>query len=135
DHARVLARLREARVLGEEPVSRVDRLRARAHGHVEDLLDRQVVLARGPLAEVVRLRRALYVRRVAVELGVHRHTHDLELLERAHDADRDLAAVCDQHLLEHRAPRIDNGSTCDAHAMDREATLLTPRLSMRRWRA
>ena len=48
----------------------MDRLGARAPGDVEDLLDAQVVLGRGALAEVVGLIGAGDVRGVAVELGV-----------------------------------------------------------------
>ena len=43
------------------------------------------------------------VQRVAVELGVHGHSCDPELLAGAHDSDRDLAAVGDQDLREHAA--------------------------------
>ncbi len=71
-NARVLAGLREGRVLGQESIPRVDRLGTRASGDVEDLLDAQVVLRRRALAEVVSLVGALDVQCVAVELGVHR---------------------------------------------------------------
>ena len=81
------------RVLGEEAVAGVDRLGARAAGDIEDLLDAQVVLGGGPVAEVVGLVGALDVGRVAVELGVDGDAGDAELLERADDADGDLAAV------------------------------------------
>ena len=99
----LLAGLRERRVLGEEAVARVDRLaRPRAPRDVEDLLDAQVVLRGGPAAEVVGLVGARDVRRVAVELGVDGDARDAQLLERADDANRDLAAVGDQDLREHR---------------------------------
>ena len=103
DDPGVLAGLRERRVLGEEAVAGVDRLGARALGDVEDLLDAQVVLRGRPLAEVVGLVGALDVQRVAVELGVDGDERDAELLQRAHDADGDLAAVGDQDLGEHPA--------------------------------
>ena len=96
-------RLREGRVLGQEAVAGMDRLGARARRHVEDLLDVQVVLRRRALAEVVGLVRARHVQRVAIVLGVDRHRGDPQLLQGAHDADGDLAAVCHQDLREHRA--------------------------------
>jgi hypothetical protein len=80
----------------------VDGLRARLAGHVEDPLDVQVALRGGRPAEQVGLAGARDVRRVAVQLGVDGDRGDAELVERADDADRDLAAVGDQDLREHR---------------------------------
>ena len=106
DDAGVLAGLRERRVLGQEAVAGVDRLGAGAAGDIEDLLDVQVVLGGRALAEVVGLVGARDVGRVAVELGVDGDARDAELLERAHDADGDLAAVGDQDLAEHRPRKL-----------------------------
>ena len=83
---------------------------------VEDLLDVQVVLGRRAVAEVVGLAGARDVRRVAVELGVDGDARDAQLLQRAHDADRDLAAVGDQDLLEHRARKLSRRRRPDARA-------------------
>src|SRR5262249_61242541 len=52
---------------------------------------------------------------VAVELRVHRDSRDAELAARAHDPDRDLASVGDEHLVEGRGghgrllERLDGG--------------------------
>ncbi len=100
--ARVLARLRERRVLGEEAVAGMDRLGAGARRHVEDLLDAQVVVRRRAVAEVVSLVGTLDVRSVAVELRVHGDAGDAQLVERAHDAHCDLAAIGYEYLAEHR---------------------------------
>ena len=103
DDAGVLARLRKRCVLGQEPVAGVDRLGARALGDVEDLLDAEVVLGGGSVAEVVGLGGALDVGRVAVDLRVHGDAGDAELVERADDAYGDLAAVGYEDLGEHLA--------------------------------
>jgi hypothetical protein len=46
------------------------------------------------------------VRGVAVELGVHGDARNAELVERAHDANGDLAAVGYQDLREHRIGQL-----------------------------
>jgi hypothetical protein len=100
--AGVLACARERRVLGQEPVARVHRLRARGGGHLEDLRDVQVGVRRGARAERVGLVGELHEQRIAVDLGVHGHRADSHLAQRAHHPDRDLATVGDQHRLEHQ---------------------------------
>src|SRR6202035_201974 len=70
---------------------------------VEDLLHVQVVLRGRTVAQVVCLGGPRHMRSVPVELGVHGHARHAELIQRAHDTDRYLAAVGDQYLLEHRA--------------------------------
>src|SRR6266540_155298 len=115
--AGLVARAREVCVLREEAVAGVDGFGSGLPRHLEDLLHDQVALARRAGAEQVRLVRAPGVRRVAIRLGVDRHARDAELLERPHDADGDLAAICDQDLLEHlRAGRL---SASRAGAVDR----------------
>src|SRR6185437_2774720 len=106
DDARVLAGLRERCVLREEAVARVDRLGARALGRGEDLLDAEVVLRGRTVAQVVGLVRALDVRRVAVQLRIDGHARDPHLLQGARDADRDLTAVGNQDLAEHRRRKL-----------------------------
>ena len=101
DDPGLVAGAREGGVLGEEAVAGVDGLGARLLGDLDDLLDHQVALGGRPGAEQVRLVGAPRVRRVAIGLGVDRHAADAELLERAHHANGDLAAVCDKDLLEH----------------------------------
>ena len=97
----VLARLGERRVLGQEAVAGVHGLGAGLAAHLEDALDVEVALGRRRAAQQVGLVGARDVQRVAIELGVDRHRGDAHLAQRADDADRDLAAVGDQDLLEH----------------------------------
>ena len=80
DDARVLERLGERRVLGEEAVAGVDGLGAGLLEDLEDLLDVQVGLGGRRRAEQVGLVGALDVQRVAVGLGVDGDGRDAELL-------------------------------------------------------
>ena len=48
---------------------------------------------------------------LAVELRVDGDAGDAKLIERTHDSDRDLAAVGDQYLLEHRAGKVSRPGT------------------------
>ena len=92
----LLARAREGRVLAQEPVARVHRVAARRHDH--DLVDRQI---RGHQLGRVGL---AHVRGVAVGLGVDRHRADAEPVQRPQHPAGDLAAVRDEHGVEHQAP-------------------------------
>ena len=84
----------------------MDRLGARAPRHVEDLLHVQVGFRRWPRPQVVGLAGARGVRPVAIELRVDRHALRAQLLQRAHHADGDLAAVGDQYLRKHLAGQL-----------------------------
>jgi hypothetical protein len=92
--------LGEVGVLGEEAVAGVHRVGAGLRGHVDDLLDREVGVARSGAAQAVRLVGEADEQRVAVGLGVDRHAADPGVLAGPDDPDRDLAAVGDQDLLE-----------------------------------
>ena len=91
----------EVGVLGEEAVARVDRLGTRLLGVVDDLDDVQIALGRHRRPDQEGLVGLAHVRRVAVDLRVDGDRADAHLLERAGDADRDLAAVGYEDLLEH----------------------------------
>ena len=91
----------ELGVLGEEAVAGMDRLGARPARRLDDLRDREVALGRHGRAEQEGLVGLAHVGRVAVGLGVDGDRADPHLLQRAQDADRDLAAIGDQDLLEH----------------------------------
>ncbi len=95
------AGLGEVRVLGEESVAGVDRLGAGLLRRLDDLGDVEVALRGHRGADQERLVGLADVRGVAVDLRVDGDRADPHLLQRAGDADRDLAAVCDQNLLEH----------------------------------
>ena len=91
----------EVGVLGEEAVAGVDRLGPRLLGRVDDLDDVQVALGGGRRADQEGLVGLAHVRGVAVDLRVDGDRSDAHLLQRAGDANRDLAAVGYQDLLEH----------------------------------
>ena len=96
----VVDRPREVGVLGEEAVAGMDRLCARALRDLDDAVAAQVALGRRPRPEQVGLVRDGDVQLVAIGLGVDGDGRDPELAERAEDADRDLAAIGDEHLRE-----------------------------------
>ena len=93
----------EVRVLGQEAVAGVDSVGVRLLDDLEQLVDVEIALGGGPRPEQIRLVSPLDVDRVAVELGVDGDSGDAELLARADDSYRDLAAVGDQDLREHAA--------------------------------
>ena len=92
--ARLRARPRQRRVLGQEPVARVQRVRGRA----DDRLDVQV--RRHP----DRLVGLAHVRHAGVGVGVDGDAADPQPLQRADHAACDLAAVGDEDGREHQAP-------------------------------
>jgi len=79
----------------------VDRLGAALLGGADDLLDREVALGRYGRPDQVGLVALPDVGRIAIGLRVDGDRGDAHLAERPRDPYRDLAAVCDQNLLEH----------------------------------
>ena len=101
--SRARARAREGRRSRTGSRSRGGSPRAPVRGgRLEHALDRQVGLGRRGRPDPDRLVGEAHVRRVGVGVGVDRDRADVELLERADDADRDLAAVGDQDGVEHQ---------------------------------
>src|SRR4051812_48407683 len=98
----LLEAAREGGVLGEEAVAGVNGLRAGLLDHLDQLVDVQIRLRRGPGAEQEGLGGALDVLRLAVGLRVHRDGLDAQLVERPDDANGDLTAVGDQHPCKHQ---------------------------------
>ena len=97
------AGLGQARVLAEEAVAGVDRVGAGPHRDRDDRVGVQVGPHRVPaLADLVGLVGLEPVLGPAVLVGEHRHRAGSELEGRAERPDRDLAAIGDQHLGEHR---------------------------------
>ena len=85
----------EGRVLAQETVPGVHRLRAGAVHGVEQLADVEVGLGHAAVAERMRLPGRFHVQGAAVGVGVHRCARDAHGVERAADAHGDLAAVRD----------------------------------------
>jgi hypothetical protein len=96
------AAVREIGVLGEEAVTGVDRVGARQLRDPDNVLYVEVSLDR-PLAfaDAVRFPRVEAVQRQAVLGRVDADGRDVQLLRRAKHADRYLAAVGDEDLVEH----------------------------------
>ena len=99
---------RELGVLREEAVARVDGVGGGDLGGADDGRDVEVALARRRGPDAHGLVGEAHVERARVDLGVDGDGLDAELAARAQDAQRDLAAVGDEDLLEHRAaaPRL-----------------------------
>src|SRR5438094_5859094 len=89
-------------VLGQEPVTRVNRLGARDLGGAQHV--RNVAVAEGILggtdADV--LIRGPHMHRVRIHVGMDRDRPDTELLAGSDDPEGNLPTIPDQNLLEHR---------------------------------
>jgi hypothetical protein len=102
----ILDRLHEIGVLGEEAVAGVDRLRAGDLGGRQDGGHAEVAVRGGRRADADRLVGHAHMHRVGIRRGMDRDAFHAHLAGRADDAQRDLAAVGDQDLLEHRRARL-----------------------------
>ena len=91
----------ECRVLRQEPVPRMHRVRPRCGGGGDGPLDVQIALRRRGGAEPARLVRGGDVQCVPVRIGVHRHGADAEPVRGAHHPAGDLAPVGDEEPAEH----------------------------------
>ena len=99
---RALDLVGEVRVLGEEPIARVNGLRV---GHLrrrDDGRHIQVALRAGRRSDADGLVGEAHVLGLAVRLGVDDDSPNVELAARALDAQRNLATIGDQHLPEQR---------------------------------
>jgi hypothetical protein len=96
-----VAGIHEIGVLRQQAVARVDRVGAAHLGDADDLGDGEIGRDRAqPLADLVGLVGLEPVEAQLVLLGVDRDRPLAQLVGRAHDADRDFAAVGDEDLLE-----------------------------------
>ena len=86
----------------------MDRARPGAQRGLDERLDLQVALRRGRRPDQVRLVGVRDVQRAAVRLRIDGDRAEPELAQRARDADRDLASIRDENLVErvfrHSAP-------------------------------
>jgi hypothetical protein len=92
-----LAGPREPRVLGQEAVPRMDRVRSRRDRHADDRLDAEVGVGQPSRPDPDRPVGHPGRHRVRVRVGHREHGLDAEPLAGADDPDGDLAAVGDQH--------------------------------------
>ena len=114
-HAALLAERGELGVLGEEAVARMDCVGAGDLGGADDRRNIQVTRRSGSRADAHRLVGEAHVQRAGVDVGVHGDRRDAELAAGADDAQRDLAAVRDEDLLE-RGGGFANTLARSAHA-------------------
>ena len=121
-HVVRLHRLGEARVLGQEAVARMDRVGAAQVGGGQDRRDVEVAVARRRRADADAFVGQADMHRVGIGGGMHRHRAYAELAAGAQHAQRDLAAVGDQDLVEHQAATRRTAGTC---AMPRSGRRLT----------
>ena len=110
-HPRLGAAPGEVGVLCQKAVARMQRVAAGVHGGRDDLLDVEIRRRAGAVQGdgLVRLAR---VQRSGVVGGRHRHRRHAEFRRRAHDADRDLAAVRHQELHWLFIPSLLVATTC-----------------------
>ena len=92
----LLAQVRKRRVLGEETVARVDRLRLRCDRRADDALLIQVAVLRRGLADADGLVCERHMDGFRIRLRIDRDGADAHLLAGADDAHRDLPAVCNE---------------------------------------
>ena len=91
----------EARVLGQEAVARMHRVRAGDLAGGEQRRDVEIAVARRRRADAHALVGEPHMHRVGVGGRMHRDGRDAELLAGAQHPERDLAAIGDQDLVEH----------------------------------
>src|SRR3546814_379890 len=94
-------RIGEVRVLRQEPVPRMDRLRARAQRHRDDRVPAQVRLLRRRPADRIRLVRQPHMLRIGIRRREHRNRGNPHPPASANDPAGDLPAIGYQYLLEH----------------------------------
>jgi hypothetical protein len=107
--ARVEDRLREVRVLREEPVAGVDRVGPGLRRRLEELRDVQIGVGGGPPAEPVCLVRHHDVQPIDVGFRVDGNTGQIRIATGAGDSDRDLAAVSDEDFAHGTPPLAEVG--------------------------
>src|SRR5206468_1838792 len=88
----------ELRVLRQEAITWMDRLRAMAPGGVEDAIDAKVTFRGGSRPDVRRFIGHPHGERAAVGAGIYRDRRDAHFPQRANDADRDLAPIGYQYF-------------------------------------
>ena len=101
DEVVVLARTHELRVLGEEAVAWMNGVTSRCLPCRDDRRDLQVALAGGGRADAHCPVRQARVHRSGIGGRIHGDGFDAELVQRANDADRNLAAVRNEDAREH----------------------------------
>jgi hypothetical protein len=116
DQTRVNHRLRELGVLRQEPIARMDRLRARGERSGDDLLAHKVALTRRRRPDMHRLIGLPHMQRLGVGIRIDRDRADTHLARRADNPAGNLAAIGDEEGFDHqylrwfRHPELVSGS-------------------------
>ncbi len=93
----------EARLLGKEAITGMNCLSSRLYGTGEHGIVVEVALGKTRAADAICLVGKLHVQRVRIGRGVDGDGLDAHIAARADNTDRDLAAVGDEHFVEHEA--------------------------------
>ena len=93
----------KARLFGEKAVAGMDCLCARLNSTSEHGIVVEVALGKTRTADAIRLVGKLHVQRVRIGRGVDGDGLDAHIAARADNTDRDLAAIGDEHFVEHEA--------------------------------
>ena len=116
-HSGLRAGAGERRVLGEEAVARMNRIRPHAARGLEHTSGVEIALARGSGTDRPRLVRHQHVKRGTIRLTEDRDRGDAELAQGADHAHRDLAPVGDQHAPDRLRAHAPSSSTTQAIAI------------------
>jgi hypothetical protein len=98
--------LGELRVFRQEAVARMDRVGVRDLGGRDDVRDVEVGFRGRGRPDAHRLVGEAHVHGVGIGGGMHRHGADAHFVAGAVDAQRDLAAIGDQHLFDLAGHRV-----------------------------
>jgi hypothetical protein len=107
----------EARIFGEEAVTRVHCVSAGDFAGGEDRRDVEIAVLGRRRADTHALVGKAHVHGVGIGGGVHRNGGNAEFLAGAQHAQRDLAAIGDEDLIEHF--RLVSRMRCSASAVHR----------------
>ena len=92
----------KGRVLGQEAIARMHRLRAGAFAHVQDHIRAQIALPRWCRPDVIGLVGHRHMHGMRVGVGIHCNRRNAEFARRADDPAGDFATVGDKNFAEHR---------------------------------
>ena len=100
-HTRLFAGIGEVGVLAQKTIARMDGLRPRLHGGLQDALPLQITVLRGVAADVHRFITGLHMGRLCVGIRVHGHGAHTQATGTGGHAAGDFAAVGDEDFVKH----------------------------------
>src|SRR5208282_1671586 len=99
--SRRCARARERGILRQEAIARMNSVAPGLLRGADNLVDREIALARRRWADSVSLVGQAHVQRGAIGITEHNCRPNAHFLASARDAHGNLATICDQYLSEH----------------------------------